>query len=63
MSRQSARRQKLRAVARDAGIGVRTGDSFQNFMTRTGVGAGSANDGAKYGFNPVSRNRVQLAEG
>lgn len=60
MSRQSARRQKLRAVARDAGIGVRTGDSFQNFMTRTGVGAGSANDGAKYGFNPVSRNRVQL---
>ena len=60
MSRQSARRQKLRAAARDAGVGIRTGDSFQNFMTRTGVGAGSANDGAKYGFNPVSRNRVQL---
>jgi uncharacterized protein len=39
---------------------VATADSFQNFMTRTGQGTGNANDGATYGFNPVSRNRVKL---
>lgn len=39
---------------------VQTGDSFQNFLTRTGVGTGNAQDGSTYGFNPVSRNRIVL---
>ena len=56
MSRTSARRQKQRAATTAA----KTSDSFQNFATRTGMGAGSANDSAKYGFNPVSRNRLQM---
>lgn len=37
-----------------------TADSIQNFLTRTGIGTGNANDGARYGFNPVSRNRLQM---
>ncbi len=38
-------------------------DSFQNFAARTGVGTGNLNDGATYGFNPISRNRLQLEWG
>lgn len=49
---------RLRPTASD----VATFDSFQNFLTRTGIGAGSVNDGARYGFNPVTRNRVQLEQ-
>lgn len=41
-------------------VDLATRDSFQNFLTRTGVGTGNANDGATYGFNPVSRNRIRL---
>ena len=37
-----------------------TRDSFQNFLTRTGLGTGNANDGARYGFNLITRNRTQL---
>lgn len=55
MSRRN-RRQQAPAGANS----VQTGDSFQNFLTRTGLGAGSQNDGAGYGFNPISRNRTQL---
>jgi len=36
------------------------GDSFQNFLARIGIGAGSANDASTYGFNPVTRNRVLM---
>lgn len=39
---------------------AKTGDSFQNLLTRTGMGAGSVQDGSGYGFNPITRNRVQL---
>lgn len=37
-----------------------TADSFQNFLTRTGIGAGSLMDGSSYGFNPITRNRQLL---
>lgn len=39
---------------------ARTADSFQNFLTRTGHGTGNLNDASRYGFNPVSRNRLQM---
>jgi uncharacterized protein len=37
-----------------------TADTIQNLITRTGLGTGNANDGARYGLNPITRNRVQL---
>ena len=37
-----------------------TGDSFQNFAARVGLGAGNQNSASGYGFSPVSRNRVEL---
>lgn len=57
MSRTRNRRTQQNAAGAKS---VHTSDSFQNFLTRTGLGAGSQNDGASYGFNPVSRNRTQL---
>ena len=45
---------------RPAAKTAQTGDSFQNLLTRTGIGAGSANDASRYAFSPVSRNRQQL---
>lgn len=39
---------------------IPTIDSIQNFLTRTGIGTGNVGDGARYGFNPVTRNRVQM---
>lgn len=57
----SSRNRNRRPPAKPAGAqSAQTFDSFQNFLTRTGMGAGSQNDGAGYGFNPVSRNRTQL---
>lgn len=37
-----------------------TSDSFQNLMARTGIGASNLASGGKYGFNPVTRNRVEM---
>lgn len=39
---------------------IQTADSFQNFETRTGINAGSQQDGSTYGFNPITRNRQEL---
>jgi phage-related protein (TIGR01555 family) len=50
----------IRLKARRTPAAHPTADSFQNFLTRTGHGTGNLNDGAKYGFNPVSRNRLQM---
>jgi phage-related protein (TIGR01555 family) len=37
-----------------------TGDSFQNMAAQLGYGTNNIAAGATYGFNPVSRNRIQL---
>jgi phage-related protein (TIGR01555 family) len=37
-----------------------TRDSYQNFVARLGVGTGNQADGGSYGFNPITRNRIQL---
>ena len=39
---------------------IQTADSFQNFLTRTGIYAGNIGSAGMYGFNPVTRNRVQM---
>lgn len=40
--------------------GVTTVDSFVNFAHKMGIGADNALSSGSYGFNPVTRNRVQL---
>ncbi len=39
---------------------VPTTDSFQNFLARVGVGTANQGSAGRYGFNPVSRNRLQM---
>jgi len=39
---------------------VATKDSFQNFSARVGMGTGNLSDGNRYGFSPMSRNRVEM---
>lgn len=60
------RKFELRKQARDIQAQTATarkafvGDSFQNFVARAGLGAGSQNDASRYGFDFISRNRVQM---
>src|SRR5690348_11066138 len=35
-------------------------DSFVNFLTRTGVGSNNLSSASGYGFNPITRNRLQV---
>lgn len=37
-----------------------TGDSYRNFLTKTGIGTANLSSGGQYGFNPITRNRMQL---
>ena len=39
---------------------ARTLDSFQNFTAHIGRGTGNQADGSGYGFNPITRNRMQM---
>lgn len=38
----------------------RTVDSFVNFAQKMGIGADNALSTSRYGFNPITRNRIQL---
>ncbi|WP_281659652.1 DUF1073 domain-containing protein [Microvirgula aerodenitrificans] len=62
MSKRHELRQRARAVARDTDSVRRqmTGDSFQNLAARTGIGTQNMQAGSGYGFDLVSRNRVQM---
>lgn len=59
-------KQSIKAAVRDAKLAdVRmrkapTADSFVNFAQKLGVGADNALSTASYGYNPITRNRVQL---
>jgi phage-related protein (TIGR01555 family) len=44
----------------EARRGFKSGDSFVNFSARLGYGAGSQQDGARFAFDFISRNRVNL---
>ncbi len=46
--------------ASTGGPKFRTADSFQNFVARVGHNTGNQQDGSHYGFNPVTRNRLQM---
>ncbi|OYW34846.1 MAG: hypothetical protein B7Z41_00755 [Rhizobiales bacterium 12-66-7] len=37
-----------------------TSDSFQNVAARLGIGTDNVSSASAYGFNPISRNRIQL---
>lgn len=39
---------------------AQTADSFQNLVSRVGLGTDNQNSVSGYGFSPVSRNRVQM---
>ena len=58
-NRQRIRDSKI-AVTPTQAPPSQTIDSFQNFAARMGIGTGNMTDGATYGFNPITRNRVQL---
>lgn len=66
MSRKHQLRQAARTVqqqtdaARQSRKSFMTGDSFQNFVSRVGLNSGSQADAGQYGFDLISRNRVQL---
>ena len=66
MSRKHQLRQAARTVqrqtdaARQSQKSFMTGDSFQNFVSRVGLNAGSQADAGQYGFDLISRNRVQM---
>lgn len=52
---------QMRAKANDPRLAThKTHDSFQNFLTKTGIQTGNLSDANSYGFNPISRNRVLL---
>jgi hypothetical protein len=38
----------------------KTTDSFQNFISRVGHATGNQNDASHYGFNPITRNRLEM---
>lgn len=65
MSKKNARQQQRLAAkithdtdrARKSFI---TADSFQNFAARVGLGTPNQNNASQYGFDLVSRNRVQM---
>ncbi len=50
-------RQEKKAFVADT---AETRDGFQNFTAHVGRGTGNQGDGAHYGFNPISRNRLQM---
>lgn len=41
-------------------ISYPTNDSFQNFAARVGIGTDNQNSFSQYGFNPITRNRLQM---
>ncbi|MNL03433.1 hypothetical protein D3C87_1239710 [compost metagenome] len=60
---RTAKQQDARARKAPAGnplLHAPTADSFVNFAHKLGVGADNALTAGSYGFNPVTRNRIQL---
>ncbi len=58
--REDARARKPIVIPDGSGNRKATLDSFTNFAQGLGIGADSPLTTANYGFNPVTRNRVQL---
>ncbi|TJZ75590.1 DUF1073 domain-containing protein [Chitiniphilus eburneus] len=70
MTRKHELRKAARAVQQQTATALQTqhvarksfatGDSFQNFAARVGLGTANQNAGSHYGFDFVSRNRIQM---
>lgn len=56
----SRRNNRIRQAKASAPNTAQTGDSYQNFAARVGMGTQNQNSASQYGFSPISRNRVQL---
>jgi len=56
----SARAAKVNQQTDAARKAFMTGDSFQNFTARVGLGTNNQHSDSSYGFNFVSRNRIQM---
>lgn len=57
---RDAKAEEKRQVALLQGASSRTVDSFTNFAMKMGIGADNPLTTARYGFNPVTRNTIQL---
>jgi phage-related protein (TIGR01555 family) len=57
---QEAAARAERVTAKALIKGAATGDSFQNFAARVGLGTRNISDGSTYGFNPITRQRLLL---
>jgi phage-related protein (TIGR01555 family) len=60
MSRRRSNRIQQRQPTHANDNTPKTQDSYQNFSARVGVGTDNVSSGATYGFNPVTRNRIQI---
>ena len=50
----------IKSVGGNAIEGVRTTDSFQNFVAKLGIGTDNQTSFSTYGFNPITRIRILL---
>lgn len=59
---RNAQKREYRAMAADSAGAKRwaSGDSFQNFEARVGLGTNNQSSAYTYGFDFISRNRVQM---
>ena len=59
---RKAEQRQYRAMAADSANAKRwlTSDSFQNFEARVGAGTPNQSSAYQYGFDFISRNRVQM---
>lgn len=61
-ARGSTKRTLQKAIRDEAATAklLRTGDSFQNFAAKVGIGTDNQSSASTYGFNPITRNRGLL---
>lgn len=55
-----AAQQAARQLPDGSGVSASTVDSFINFQHKLGIGADNVLSSSTYGFNPITRNRIQL---
>lgn len=60
MARRSIAGPVRHAKAVDKQMRAKAADSFQNFLTGTGMGTDNVLSASTYGFNPITRNRILL---
>jgi phage-related protein (TIGR01555 family) len=56
----AAEKDRAKSAGKDGKAGWRTGDSFQNFVAKLGIGTENLSSAGTYGFNPITRERTLL---